>query len=127
MSHTLRQIRVIAIDHNSILLEGIAVLIRNQPDMQLKGTASEASEAVRLYLETSPDIIVIDLELRGATSFAAIRTILAAKPKAKIIGLTTYEGDNSGLEALAVGVIAVMSKDRLGEELVPLIRRTVKL
>lgn len=118
---------VIAVDHNPILLEGIAVLIRSQPDMQLLGTASTAGEAVALHLKKSPDIAVIDLELPHSTAFAAIRHILAANPLAKPIGLTTYEFNRSGPEAMAAGVIAVITKDRIGVDLESLIRQAVRL
>jgi DNA-binding NarL/FixJ family response regulator len=125
VSHDLSPITVIAIDHNPILLEGIEVLIRNHSDMRLVGTATGAGKAVSLYLKTSPDITVIDLELPDSTAFAAVRHILLAHPGAKLIGLTTYEFDRSRPEALAAGVVAVIAKDRIGEDLVSMIRRTL--
>ena len=69
--------------------------------------------------------VVIDLELPNRTAFTAIRHILAAKPGAKLIGLTTFELDKSGAEALAAGVTAIVAKDRIDEELVSLIRHRV--
>jgi CheY-like chemotaxis protein len=125
VSHNSSPITVIAIDHNPILLEGIEVLIRNQSDMRLLGTATGAGKAVALHLKTSPDITVIDLELPNSTAYEAIRHILLANPRAKLIGLTTYEFDRFWPEALAAGVVAVIAKDRIGEDLVSLIRRTL--
>lgn len=126
-SDNTRQVTVIAIDHNPILLEGIAVLIRNQPDMTLLGTAGSASEGVALHLEKRSDITVIDLELTDSTAFVAIHNILTSNPQARLIGLTTYEFDKSGPEALEAGAIAVVAKDRIGEDLVPLIRHSLGL
>lgn len=127
MSRGSRTITVIAVDHNPILLEGIAVLIQSQPDMQLLGTASTACEGVALHLGKSPDIAVIDLELPDSTALTAIRHILEDTPLAKLIGLTTYEFDKSVPEAMAAGVIAVITKDRIGVDLESLIRQAVRL
>jgi DNA-binding NarL/FixJ family response regulator len=117
---------VLAVEHNPILLEGIAVLIRSQPDMNLVGTANSAAAAVALYRQTSPDVTVIDLELPHSTASAAICDIFSMKPRAKIIGLTTTEVDSSAQKALAAGVMAVVAKDRLEEMLVSLIRYRVR-
>jgi DNA-binding NarL/FixJ family response regulator len=120
------RITVLAVDHNPILLEGIAVLIRSQPDMNLVGTANSAAAAVALYRQTSPDVTVIDLELPHSTASAAICQIFSMQPRAKIIGLTTTEVDSSAQQALAAGVMAVVAKDRLEEMLVSLIRYRVR-
>jgi DNA-binding NarL/FixJ family response regulator len=121
-----RLITVLAVDHNPILLEGIAVLIRSQPDMNLVGTENSASAAVALHRKCSPDVAVIDLELPHLTAITAIRDILSTEPRAKIIGLTTAEFARSAQEALAAGVMAVVAKDRLEDRLVSLIRYRVR-
>jgi DNA-binding NarL/FixJ family response regulator len=119
-------ITVLAVDHNPILLEGIAVLINSQPDMELIGTANSAGAAIELYRKSSPDVTVIDLELPRSTSISAINEILSTEPNAKLIGLTTAEFDRAAQQALAAGVMAVVAKDRLGDMLVPLIRYRVR-
>jgi DNA-binding NarL/FixJ family response regulator len=117
------QITVLAVDHNPILLEGIAVLIRNQPDMTLVGTATSAAIAIDLHRRNLPEVTVLDLELPRSTALAAVREILSIEPTARIIGLTTFElWDRSAQEALAAGVMAIVTKDRLEETLVSLIR-----
>lgn len=121
-----RRITVLAVDHNPILLEGIAVLINSQPDMELVGTANSAVAAVDLHRKRSPDVIVIDLELPHSTATTAIHQIFSTEPSAKIIGLTTTEFDRSAQQALAMGVMAVVAKDRLADVLVSLIRYRVR-
>jgi len=116
----------LAVDHNPILLEGIAVLIRSQPDMKLVGTANSAAAAVDLHRQNSPDVTVIDLELPHLSAITAIFDIFSTEPGAKIIGLTTSELDRSAQKALAVGLMAVVAKDRLEEMLVSLIRYRVR-
>ena len=121
------QITVLVVDHNPILLEGIAVLIRNQPDMMLVGTANSAAGAVELHKRHAPDITVLDLELPGSTAFAAVREILSTLPAARIIGLTTCaELDRSAQQALAAGVMAIVAKDRIEDTLVSMIRYRVR-
>jgi DNA-binding NarL/FixJ family response regulator len=121
------QITVLAVDHNPILLEGIAVLIQSQPDMKLVGTANNGAAAVDLYRQISPDVTLIDLELPHLTATTAIYNILSTERHARIIGLTTSELNHSAQEALAAGVMAIVAKDRLEEMLVPLIRHRVRL
>src|SRR3982074_94315 len=80
-------ITVLVVDHNPILLEGIAVLIRSQPDMKLVGTATTAEAVIALYAKTRANITVIDLELPDSAAIGAIRRILIANSNAKLIGL----------------------------------------
>lgn len=115
-------ISVILIDHNPILLNGIAALIRSQADIQLVGMGRTARDAVALHLQYDPDFTVIDLDLPDDRATYAIRQILSVDPAAKLIGLTTCELDSAGSEARAAGVLGVVAKDRLEEDLLPLIR-----
>jgi len=113
---------VLAVDHNPILLKGIAVLIGEQPDMKLVGTAGSSSEAFSLHLQTLPDVTVIDLELPDSSACVTIRRILAADRGAKLVGLTTWEVDNKVSDALAAGACVVVAKDRLADDLPATIR-----
>jgi len=115
-------ITVLAVDHNPVLLKGIAVLIGEQPDMKLVGTARNSSDAFALHLRMLPDVTVIDLELPDSSACVTIRRILAADTGAKLIGLTTWDVDNKVSDALAAGASAVVAKDRLAEDLPATIR-----
>lgn len=120
-----KRISVLAVDHNPILLEGIAVLIAGQPDMDLVGTAKNGADACDLHLRMLPDVTVIDLELPDASACIEIRRILAAHPVARLIGITTWDTDRKVSEALAAGACAVVAKDRLAEDLPAMIRARV--
>jgi two-component system, NarL family, response regulator len=113
---------VLAIDHNPILLKGIAVLIGEQPEMKLVGTARNSSEALALHRQMLPDVTVIDLELPDSSACVTIRRILTADAGARLIGLTTWEVDNKVSDALAAGACAVVAKDRLADDLPATIR-----
>jgi DNA-binding NarL/FixJ family response regulator len=119
-------VAVLVVNHNAMLLEGIAVLIRSQPDMTLIASAKCADSAIMAYLEARPDITVIDLELPDSSAIRAIRRIRTADANAKLIGVTTYELDNSAREALTAGALAIIAKDRIGETLVDLIRNVAR-
>ena len=113
---------MLAIDHNPILLKGIAVLIGEQPEMKLVGTARNSSEALALHRQMLPDVTVIDLELPDSSACVTIRRILTADAGARLIGLTTWEVDNKVSDALAAGACAVVAKDRLADDLPATIR-----
>jgi two-component system NarL family response regulator len=115
-------ITVLAVDHNPILLKGIAVLIGEQPEMKLVGTARNSSDALALHQQMLPDVTVIDLELPDSSACGTIRRILAANAGATLIGLTTWEADNKVSDALAAGACAVVAKDRLADDLPATIR-----
>ncbi len=116
---------MLVVDHNPILLEGIAVLIGGQVDMDLVGTAKNGADASALHLRMLPDVTVIDLELPDASACLEIRRILAAHPAARLIGLTTWDTDRKVSEALVAGACAVVAKDRLAEDLPAMIRSRV--
>jgi DNA-binding NarL/FixJ family response regulator len=116
-------IRVLAVDHNPLMREGLALLVRMQPDMQLVGTVATAEEAVRVHIEQRPDVTLMDLDLPSDAAFEAIRKIRARDAEARIIGLTTYELDIAWTRALAAGACQCVSKDGLGDSLAELIRK----
>lgn len=120
-----KRISVLAVDHNPILLEGIAVLIGGQPDMDLVGAARNGADAFALHLRILPDVTLIDLELPDSSACLAIRRMLAVNPEATLIGLTTWDTDNKASEALAAGARVVVAKDRLAEDLPAVIRSRV--
>jgi DNA-binding NarL/FixJ family response regulator len=115
-------IRVLAVDHNPLMREGLALLVRLQPDMQLVGAVATAEEAVHMYIEQRPDVTLMDLELPAEAALGAIRKIRAQDAGARIIGLTTYEPDAVWTRALAAGACQCVAKDRLSDSLPGLIR-----
>ena len=118
-----RLIRVMVADHNPLMREGLALLVRMQKDMQLVGTAATAEESVRMYLEHRPDLALMDLDMASHAALGAIRKIRAYDPDARIIGLATYERDAAWTEALAAGVSQCVAKNELSAGLPGLIRK----
>jgi DNA-binding NarL/FixJ family response regulator len=117
-----KQIHVLVIEHNPILLEGIALQIRAEVDMKLVATASSAEAGVALHKKTRPDFTLIDLDLPQATGLDVIRRIRTSDSAGRIIGLAMYELDRRGLDALAAGANTILAKDQIAEALINLIR-----
>jgi DNA-binding NarL/FixJ family response regulator len=116
------QIRILVVDHNPLMREGLALLVRLQTDMQLAGEAATAEDAVAMYCESRPEIVLLNLDLPARSAFNAIRGILACDRSACIIGLGTYREDDLWNQARTAGVRACAAKDDLSEILPNLIR-----
>jgi DNA-binding NarL/FixJ family response regulator len=117
-----RKIRILAVDHNPLLREGLALLFQLQPDMELVGLVASGKEAVSSFTELRPDATLMDLDLPFAAGITAIQEILKIDPAACVIGLFTYEGDVSRAHALRAGARICLTKDRLDQDLVSLVR-----
>jgi DNA-binding NarL/FixJ family response regulator len=118
-----KNIRVLCVDDHPLLREGIAAIINNQPDMQLVAEAANGTEGVEQFRKHRPDVTLMDLRLpdmSGVDSMIAIRNDF---PEARIIMLTTFEGDVEVQRALEAGARAYMLKSMPHKELVDAIRR----
>ena len=83
-----RSIRVLVVDHNPLMREELALLVRLQSDMQLVAAAATAEETVCAYAEQRPDVTLMDLDLPASAAIEAIRRIRALDAGARIIGLS---------------------------------------
>jgi DNA-binding NarL/FixJ family response regulator len=117
------KIRVLCVDDHPLLREGIAAMINNQPDMILVAEAASGSEGIQKYREVQPDITLMDLRLpdmSGIDSLIAIRTEFS---EARIVMLTTFEGDVEIQRALEAGARGYLLKSMPPRELVDVIRQ----
>jgi DNA-binding NarL/FixJ family response regulator len=103
-------IRVLAVDDHPLLREGIGAIIRSQPDMLLVGEASNGKEAIRAFRDHQPDVTLMDLRLPDMSGIDAMIAILSEFSHARIVMLTTFEGDVTIQRALEAGARGFMLK-----------------
>ncbi len=117
-----RPIRILTVDDHAVLRDGIAALVAQEPDMVMVGEAANGAEAIEAFRRLAPDVTLMDLQMPGISGIDAITAICAEAPKARIIVLTTYEGDAQAVRALKAGASAYLLKSSLRKELLDTIR-----
>src|SRR3989449_8501816 len=117
------RIRVLCVDDHPLLREGIAAIISNQPDMLLLAQASTGCEAIQKYREHQPDVTLMDLRLPDLSGIDALIAIRSEFPEARIIMLTTFNGDVDIQRALKAGAYGYMLKSTPRKDLVEAIRK----
>jgi DNA-binding NarL/FixJ family response regulator len=120
---TASRIRVFCVDDHPLMREGIAAVIRNESDMQLIAEASTGHEAIQGFRDHRPDVTLMDVrmpDMGGIDALLAIRTEFA---NARVIMLTTFEGDAEIQRALEAGAQGYMLKSMPRKQLVDMIRK----
>ncbi|HEY53126.1 MAG TPA: response regulator transcription factor [Caldilineae bacterium] len=118
-------IRVLITDDQDIVRQGLSVILKHQPGMEVVGTAANGREAVRLVEQVRPDVVLMDLKMPEMNGVLATREIVSQHPEVKVVVLTTYDADEWVFDAIRAGASGYLLKDSTSEELVQAIQGAV--
>ncbi|MGX7762056.1 response regulator transcription factor [Streptomyces angustmyceticus] len=110
--------RVVVADDQTVVREGIVMLLGLLPGIEVVGSAADGADAVRLVAELDPDVVLMDLRMPRCDGVEATRRIRAEHPGTQVVVLTTYADDDSLFPALQAGARGYLTKDADGEEIV---------
>jgi DNA-binding NarL/FixJ family response regulator len=110
-------LRVLVVDDQQIVREGLATILDLLPDVTVVGTAANGSEALELVARRRPDVVLMDLHMPVLDGVGATRRIVAEHPSSAVLILTTFGGDDDALEALRAGARGVLTKDAGREDI----------
>jgi len=117
-----RRIRILVVDDHALLRAGLSASIGAEPDMEIVAAACNGREALEFFRQHRPDITLMDLKMPVMGGVEAIQAIRGQFPSAKVIVLSTYEGDDDIFRALEAGATSYLLKDTLADDLVRVIR-----
>lgn len=117
-----KTIRVLIVDDHPPMRMGLVALIKSQPGMDVIAEAADGEEAIEVYEDVRPDIVLMDLRMPGMGGVEAIMVILKDDPEARVIVLSTYDMDEDIHRALQSGAKSYLLKDMPIEEITGTIR-----
>ncbi len=118
--------RVLIADDHGILRQGLKSLLDGEEDIEVVGEACDGGEAVRLFMELSPDVVVMDVTMPEIDGIEATKRILLQNPRAKIVALSMHDEPFVVRETLKAGAAGFVLKSYLADEVVKAIRVTMQ-
>jgi NarL family two-component system response regulator LiaR len=117
--------KVIVCDDQAIVRDGLVMLLKLEPDIDIVGTAEDGAEAVEMVADKGADLILMDLKMPIMNGVEATRQIMMKHPGVKVLVLTTYADDEWVFDAIQAGASGYLLKDTPREELIKAVRGTV--
>jgi DNA-binding NarL/FixJ family response regulator len=104
-------IRVLVVDDQALVREGLAIILDAQPDLQVVGQAEDGRQAVKLANQLAPDVVLMDIRMPLMDGIKATRQIKETHPRTQVVILTTYDEDELVFEGLRAGASGYLLKD----------------
>jgi NarL family two-component system response regulator LiaR len=117
--------QVIICDDQATVRDGLVMLLKLEPDIDIVGTAEDGGEAVEMAADKKPDLILMDLKMPIMNGVEATRQIKMKHPEIKVVVLTTYADDEWVFDSIQAGASGYLLKDTPREELIKAVRGTV--
>lgn len=115
-------IRILVVDDHAALREGVASMVAREPDIVIVGEAVDGAEAIASFRSLRPDVMLLDLQMPVCGGIEVIEEVRKEFAAARIIVLTTYEGDAQAMRALKAGASGYLLKSSVRKELLDAIR-----
>jgi DNA-binding NarL/FixJ family response regulator len=115
-------VRVLIVDDQRLMREGLRTLLELEPDLEVAGEAQDGESALAAYAHLSPAVVLMDIRMPGMDGVETTRRLRARWPKARVIILTTFDDDQYVFEGLRAGALGYLLKDVSGQELAEAIR-----
>jgi two-component system, NarL family, response regulator len=117
-------IRVLIADDHPVVREGLAAILRSEPDVQVVAEATDGVHACALYDQHLPDVVILDLRMPRKDGLQVVTELMSSRrPKPRIIVMTTYETEEDVRRALQAGAKAYLVKGALPERILETVRR----
>jgi len=117
-----QKIRVLVADDHFIVRIGLLSVINTEPDMHVVGEAADGSQAVEVFVKSNPDVVLMDLRMPLKDGIEATKEIRSRRPDARILMLTTFDGDTDIHRAIQAGAQGYVLKSSTGDKLIPAVR-----
>ena len=117
-----KAIRILVADDHYVVRMGITALVNTEPDMEVVGEAADGNQAVEMFQRFKPNLVLMDLRMPAKDGIAATKEIRNANPNARVLMLTTYDGDTEIHRAMEAGAQGYVLKNSTGDKLIPALR-----
>jgi len=117
-----RKIRVLIADDHFVVRMGLIAVVDTEPDMMVVGEASDGNQAVEMFQRLNPNLVLMDLRMPVKDGISATKEIRSKQPNARILMLTTYDGDTDIHRAIEAGAQGYVLKETTGDKLIPALR-----
>lgn len=116
------KIRIVLADDEPFVRKGLCYIIEMQDDMEIVGECKDGKEAIKVALETAPDMVIMDIQMPDLSGIMATQNIMSILPNTKVVLLTTFDVQQYVLDGIRAGAVGYILKDTETEEMLDSIR-----